>query len=335
MFPGGSFSINENYLYPPGSFPLEFQGSWGVHSRPTGEFCPSSFWIYLNKRFHRLFPLVEVYVGEIERTLINVGMAGQSTEGVRYFARLHGTKDPTTSKGTCCEGQSVRVFGAAPEHIFTASPVGDVISIDLYEASTILVSNQVSGGTTNVTVLTNWPFDTRVDILLSASVASMLTLNVRIPAWAAPSPGSVNVSILLNGVSFTSSGPGSYSVLDSLALASSSTPLNVSFQLVMTPSVVPYTGVTQKPPHERFSYLFGPFLLAAIGTWDTNLDCIIINGVNASRPADWLLEAVDTPLGALPSSGQFGVLGNEGVIFETYYSIESSVQFTVFPIVDS
>ena len=45
LFPGGSFSINENYLYPPGSFPLEFDGHWGVNTRPTGEMCPTSFWI--------------------------------------------------------------------------------------------------------------------------------------------------------------------------------------------------------------------------------------------------------------------------------------------------
>ena len=335
LFPGGSFALNENYLYPPGSFPLEFQGSWGVNSRPTGEFCPSSFWIYLNKRLHRLFPFEEAYVGEIERSIINVGMAGQSSEGVRYFARLHGEKDPTTSKGSCCEGQSVRVFGAAPEHIFTTSPLGNVISVDLFEPSTILVLNEASGGTTNVTVETSWPFDTRVDVLLSASKDATLTLNLRIPSWAVPSPGSGNVSVLLNGKGFTSGSPGSYVILNALSLGPSSPTLNVSFLLTMAPSMVPYTGVTQKPPYSRFSYLFGPFLLASLGPWDPDLDCVVIKGVNASRPEDWLLEALDTPSGALPTSGQFGVLGNEGTIFQTYYSIGENVHFTAFPIIDS
>jgi hypothetical protein len=333
IFPGGSFALNENYLYPPGSYPLEFQGRWGVNSRPTGELCPSSFWIYLNKRFHRLFPLEEVYVAEIERSLINVGMAGQSETGIRYFARLHGVKDPLTSVGTCCEGQSVRVFGAAPEHIFSSSSSGNVISIDLFEASTILVTNEASGGAiTNVTVSTSWPFNTRVDVLASATVESSITLNIRIPIWTIPSLGSTNVTILLNGESFTSGLPGTYVVFDSLSLKPSDV-LNISFQLVMAPSVVLYTGVTQKATYQRFAYLFGPFLLAAIGTWNSSMDCIIINGVNASSPADWLSFPPDTPPGALPSTGEFGVLGNEDIVFQTYYSIGSGIQFTVFPIV--
>ena len=50
----------------------------------------------LNQRFHRLWPTNETFITEIERTLINVGMAGQTPGGVRYFARLHGEKDPPT-----------------------------------------------------------------------------------------------------------------------------------------------------------------------------------------------------------------------------------------------
>ena len=50
----------------------------------------------LNQRLHRLWPTNETFTGEIERSLINVGMAGQTPGGVRYFARLHGVKDPPT-----------------------------------------------------------------------------------------------------------------------------------------------------------------------------------------------------------------------------------------------
>jgi hypothetical protein len=125
LFPGGSFALNENFLYPPGAFPLEFDGRWGAGSRPTGEFCPSAFWIKLNQRLHRLFPAEEAYVGEMERALINVGLAGQAgARGVRYFARLHGEKDAPTVKGTCCEGQSARIFGGAPEFVFSVAPGG-------------------------------------------------------------------------------------------------------------------------------------------------------------------------------------------------------------------
>ena len=53
----------------------------------------------LNQRMHRLWPSNESFTGEIERSLINIGMAGQTPGGVRYFARLHGVKDPPTVSG--------------------------------------------------------------------------------------------------------------------------------------------------------------------------------------------------------------------------------------------
>jgi hypothetical protein len=338
LFPGGSFALNENFLYPPGSFPLEFQGRWGVHTRPTGEFCPSAFWIYLNRRFHRLFPLEEVYVSEIERSLINVGMAGQSPLGVRYFARLHGVKDPLTSKATCCEGQSVRVFGAAPEHVFSASAAGDVISIDLFEGSSLTVVRAADGILVTTTIVTGWPFSTRADLLISASAqlpAGAQRVHVRIPSWVQPtSGGSGNVTLLLDGVPTASASPGSYVVfvLDGVPSAGGP-PRNISFELTMAPAAVAYTGVTQKPPHARFAYTFGPFLLAALGPWDTGLDCVIVPGVDPLNPKAWLYAPGNTLPGALPETGTFGVVGNASLSFVTYYSITDGVQFTAFPIV--
>ena len=103
----------------------------------------------------------------------------------------------------------------------------------------------------------------------------------------------------------------------------------------MAPAALRYTGVTQKAPHARFAYTFGPFLLAARGPWDAGLDCVVVPGVDALRPADWLLAPAGTPAGALPAAGAaFGVAGNASVAFETYYSIGSGVTFTVYPIVD-
>ena len=332
MFPGGSFAINENYLYPPGSLPLEFEGSWGVSTRPTGEMCPSSFWVYLNKRFHRLFPLVEAYVFEMERSIINVGMAGQSPQGVRYFARLHGVKDPTTSEGTCCEGQSVRVFGAAPEHIFTASAAGDVVSVDLYEASTISIA-RADGVTLNVTIATAWPFATRADIMVTASAPASLTLNVRVPVWAQPPGAAPNVSISIDGVAgAASSPPGSYAAL-ALSVGAGAA-RNVSLELAMAPAPVPYLGATQKPPHARFAYTFGPFLLAALGPWDAGLDCVVVAGVDARAPWNWLSAPPGTPPGALPADGAaWGVASNPAVSFQTYFTIGSGTRFTAYPIV--
>ena len=107
----------------------------------------------------------------------------------------------------------MRVFGAAPEHIFTASAAGDVVSVDLFEASTISVA-RADGVALTVTVATDWPFATRADILVSASAPAALTLHVRVPSWVQPPGGAAaNVTILLDGVAVASSAPGTYAVL--------------------------------------------------------------------------------------------------------------------------
>jgi hypothetical protein len=70
---------------------------------PTGELCGSVFWALFNQRFHRLFPEEEVYVAEIERSILNVGLAAQGQAGsggqgpngvgIRYFAnQVRGVK---------------------------------------------------------------------------------------------------------------------------------------------------------------------------------------------------------------------------------------------------
>ena len=63
---------------------------------PTGELCGSVFWTKLNQRFHRLFPENETFVGEMERSILNIGVAalgwpgsggqGPNGTGIRYFA---------------------------------------------------------------------------------------------------------------------------------------------------------------------------------------------------------------------------------------------------------
>lgn len=348
LAPGGSVAINENYMYPPDALPLEWKGHWGTDSRPTGEMCPSSFWILLNQRFHRLFPLDEVYVSEMEAPLINVGIAGQGRNGtgVRYFAVLHGHKETPTMKGTCCEGQSTRIFGAAPSFIFSPSPRGDLLSVDLYEASTIshVVRGAGVGGSdvaVNVTIATSWPFDTRVDILVTPAAVlpvGAFSLSLRIPSWAQPpAGGSGLVPLLLDGEAFASGAAGSYVPVS--RAWTSGIAANVSYELAMAPSPSVYRGVTQLPPFTRVAYMFGPFLLATVGAWDASLDCGVINGSQVSgfdplHPEEWLEPPPGTVPGALPlsSSPAFSVKGVDGVTVTPYYAIDGE-QFTTFPVV--
>ena len=338
MFPGGSVSLNENFLYPPGSLPLEFKGSWGVHSRPTGELCPSAFWIKLNHRLHRLYPDSEVYIGEIEQTLINVALAGQGPGGVgvRYFARLHGEKDPTTSVGTCCEGQSARIWGGVPELIFSQSVESPSnsngknaahIRVNLFEPSTLSLLAEGGRGAINITIATGWPWDTRVDILVEAQApctSDDLRLSIRVPGWV----NTQSVPFYVSGAPIVYGLPGTYTTIPynfSWGLGVS----NISFSLPMAVKPWAYTGVSQVPGFSRAAFSFGPILLAAMGEWNNTLDGIVLSGVEGgpSLPAQWLVPSS----GALPSSSTFSVKGVVNATFVPYYSIQNE-KFTVYPL---
>lgn len=85
---------------------------------PTGELCGSVFWTLLNQRYHRLYPNNETFVGEMERSILNVGVAalgqvgsggeGPGGRGIRYFANQHKVKQTPTMRATCCESQGSR-----------------------------------------------------------------------------------------------------------------------------------------------------------------------------------------------------------------------------------
>lgn len=136
---GGAMALNEGSIgnspktgnpagiwYPPGSYYLEGDsGAQGKGVHLTGETCGTVFWIKLNQRFHGLFPDDDRYVAEIERSLINIGIANQAPEvgvkgaGIRYFALLNGHKEKMTNYSSCCEGQGTRLHGSLPEYIFS------------------------------------------------------------------------------------------------------------------------------------------------------------------------------------------------------------------------
>ena len=89
---GGSMALNEGsngmnmssgLWYPPKSYYLEgdpnesFQNASTVGHK-TGETCGSVFWVKLNQRYHYHFPREDKYVAEIERSLLNIGIANQA-----------------------------------------------------------------------------------------------------------------------------------------------------------------------------------------------------------------------------------------------------------------
>jgi hypothetical protein len=349
IFPGGSFALNENFIYHPGSYPLEYSGGgWAVDNRPTGELCPSSFWTYLNQRLHRLDPDNETFVWEMERSIINVGLAGQGAAGagVRYFAILHKAKAGPDFKGSCCEGQSTRMFGGAPEFVFSLVPGGKGVYVDLYEPATILAPGP-GGLSVNVTLSTAWPHDpsgavtVTVTPLGSGAVlpAGSFDVALRIPAWTFPEASVGGVSVSVNGAAVGTAAPGTYFHLPASTVYSSASPAVVTYALPMKWEAHVYTGETQIGDYQRVAYTYGPFLMAAEGNWDEGLNCLVVNGTGAPggfdplNPADWMVPT--GPRGNGTEGLTFSVQGVQGgaVTFGPYFAVGNGETFTAFPIV--
>ena len=64
--PGGGIVLCEHTTAEPGC-------GWIARRYPYNELCCAAFWINFNHRLHRLFPDVEDYVNEIERSIYNDG----------------------------------------------------------------------------------------------------------------------------------------------------------------------------------------------------------------------------------------------------------------------
>ena len=331
MFPGGSFAINENYVYRPGSFPLEHAGSSGT--RPTGELCPSAFWVHLNRRLHDLDPDNETFVWEQERSIINVGIAGRADGGVRYFAVLHHTKATPDFTGTCCESQSARLFGTTPSLVFSVLTDGGGAYVNLFEPAT-LATITAAGVAVNVTIVTAWPLDSLVSVLVTAASdvpAGGFDLALRMPAWLDGGGAAASVPVAVDGQAYAKQGSAAtYLHVDDLAFVAG-VPTNVSYRVPMGWQAHAYTGETQITGFSRYAYTLGPFLMAALGPWNAALDVVVVNGTASGGaldpldPSAWL-EPTAEPL-------VFAVRGQPGLTVEAYYALGTDDVMDVFPVV--
>jgi hypothetical protein len=330
---GGSFAINENQLYPPGSYFLEPPGPDWQHPTPTptGELCGSSFWIKLNQRLLRLRPGVEAYAAEIERSLFNVVAAAISADGtgIRYFARLHGRKDAATNVSTCCEGQGTRELGALPEYVFSTAaagvaPAGDpVVHVHLHTAATLNTTAPGGAGLT-VSITTAFPYGADVALTVAGAgpaPATGATLLLRIPGWIASDTLAVQLS---NGTTVVGE-RGTY-----LPVRLATLPLALALTLPMNFTVTRYTGATTIGAGARYVVEYGPILLGATGPFTPigNASCIVLpSSIDPARPSDWLVPVAGAPL-------HWTVAGAPGVEYVPYFEIQDE-NFTAYPIFGS
>ena len=372
---GGSMAINEGsngtntssgLWYPPKSYYLEGDNGDGFQKNgskihQTGETCGSVFWIKLNQRYHYHFPTDVRYVYEIERSLLNIGIANQSPSvgstiaGVRSFAFLHGQKNFLQHNTTCCEGQGTRLHGSLPEYLYSLMVGGQGISVDIYMASTIqfdvvgvgggIESESESGESeesNNVALQVESSFPvyyeptkkTATTTVTVAHGSGVFVVRLRIPSWATSTTAkSNNVVIRLNdNATFEIGQVGSYVEIKR------QWSLNdvLSFTLPMQLISEQYVGLNQINGTERWSIVYGPTLLVARNTtlnaWDDEMECIPLRDVNPTTPEKWLVQMDPALLEGnvrmkfLPTK-ESGIVGVE---FVPYFDVNDE-WFTSYP----
>ncbi|MDR1601094.1 MAG: glycoside hydrolase family 127 protein, partial [Tannerella sp.] len=289
--------------HPPRSYYLTGYGH-------TGETCGSAFWIKFNQRLHQLYPGEEKYMAEIEKSIYNVLLANQQSDGmIRYHALMQGRKEFfRKASNSCCEGQGTRLLGSLPEYIYSIAPDG--LYINLYEPSSIRW--EVNRNPVELSLESRFPFNPEVALKISAPVPVTMNLRIRIPAWA-----TQRVAISVNGKPSATGKPGSYVELSRKWQDGD----RIDFTLPAGVRLSPYQGLDTVPGYRRYAVEYGPLLLAATGEGD-------IPHILGSHPAEnKLIPDPSRPL-------HFVIPGDESHSFMPYCLI-SDEAFTVFPLVKS
>ena len=311
--PGGGIVAIENTDILPGCYWLD-----PVHK--YNELCCSAHWIYLNQRYHRLYPDVAAYVDEIEKSLYNVVIANQvEQEHIRYHAFIDLQKDGDRSTPvSCCAGLGTRLLGSLPEFLYSLAPDG--LYVDIYAGSTI---DWTQGGTpVRLETTTAPPLGGAVQLKVSLPPRQggqvqekEFTLHLRIPGWAGAA-----VPLALNGETTLSGAPGSCCAIRR-AWRDGDT---LTFNLPMGFHVTKYSGADTVRGFDRYAIEYGPLLLGLVGSLDLAGKFMRVQQ-DPGDPARWL----DPVPG---KAGHFTILGKPGYEFMPYHEIQDQV-FTCYPVI--
>jgi uncharacterized protein len=298
---GGGIVAIEMTEIAPGCYWLD-----PVHK--YNELCCSAHWLYLNQRLHYLYPEMEAYTAEIEKTLYNIVVANQlGSQFIRYHAYIDVQKDCDFSTPvSCCAGLGTRILGSLPEFLYSLDDHG--ISVDIYSDSSL------NCGAWRLTTRTAQPTGGAVIITLDAAPQGLSSLRLRIPGWAS---GEIEVS--LNGSVTARAIPGSYCLLEREWQAGDT--LHFTLPMRLRPSR--YRGLDTVSGCERYAFEWGPLLLGAVGRLNARGRYLLINQ-DPEKPETWA-----TPIEEKP--GHFAVSGKPECTLVPYHEIGDEV-FTCYPI---
>lgn len=302
---GGSSAICEGPQYPPKTYYI-------TAKEHTGELCCSVFWIRFNQRFHLLFPGLEKYVAEIEKSIYNVGLANiVPGQGIRYHALLEGRKNNPQMNNTCCEVLGTRLYSSLPEYIYSIAKDG--LYVDLYQPSTI--EWKQDGQEMRLQMRTQFPFQPHVSLRMTVEQPTRSKIRIRVPSWAFDA-----METKVNGQRAGVGAPGSYLTID----RTWNTGDMITFTLPMKFRVTQYHGADEIKGHSRYAIEYGPILMAAVGPLDPQLGVHIIQ--HPDRLESWLKPISDKPL-------HFTVDGHPEYEFMPYWQVMDQT-YTCFPVIE-
>jgi DUF1680 family protein len=301
---GGGIVTIENTEIDPGCYWLD-----PVHK--YNELCCSAHWIYLNQRYHRLYPDMENYTAEIEKSIYNIVVANQvGAEHIRYHAFIDLQKDGDRSTPvSCCAGLGTRVLGSLPEFLYSKAPDG--LYVNLYTGSEIVM--QSGDLPIKVTTQTTQPLGGKVELRISTGSPVDFNLRLRIPSWV-----TSGVEVCVNKEVVGVGAPGSYHLLARTWQDDD----RVTFDLPMGLRATRYRGADAIPGFERYAFESGALLLGVVGAFDFKGKYVLIDQ-DPLNPSVWMQPVPG-------KAGHFLIAGKPGYEVMPYYEIQDEL-FTCYP----
>ncbi|HPR32707.1 MAG TPA: glycoside hydrolase family 127 protein [Prolixibacteraceae bacterium] len=158
------------------------------------------------------------YIDVLETIAYNSLLAGVSLDGKGYFytnplavthaegksdsLRWSKTREPYISYCNCCPPNTIRTIAQIQEYAYAIQ--GDTLIVNLYGGSH-LKTELPSGKKMEVVQETRYPWEGRVEILLSEIEEENLTVKLRIPQWISK-PATISV----NGIALEKANKGKY-----------------------------------------------------------------------------------------------------------------------------
>jgi len=297
---GGTMAICEHQAYAPGSYYTE-------NANHTGELCGSVFWVDFNYKLLQLFPEEECYAEEIERSLINVLAAAQAYNGnIRYHQNLNGLKVGAGKINSCCEVTSIGMIANLPAYLYQVSDEG--LTISLYNDSSIATSR--NGKSFALTVDGDVTTD---DKILIRVTGEDMSLRLRIPSWVTGDP-----ALTINGVPYEGT-------IEKGAYLTLAVKTGDELELTIPKSVqaIAYTGKSVVEGYERYTFLYGPVLMAVSGAGTA-----IVTGEEAvsylGMTKEEFLKTVNVETGRAGANGE--------IAFVPYYTVQGGQVFSAVPL---